>query len=62
MATFTQEEITAMREQLATVRNQALSNLNEIVKEQRDFIWQQYYDALDMLGVDRDGKPKKDVQ
>jgi hypothetical protein len=59
MPQLTQAEQTDMQKRLAIVRDQALSNLNALVKQERAAIWQQYHQALEMIGLDKDGKPKK---
>lgn len=58
MPTLTQAEQQDMRQRLETVRNQALHNLAELMKAERSHIWKQYYEALDMIGLDKDGKRK----
>lgn len=56
---LTQDEQQVKRRQLEAARDRALKHLNELVKVQREAIWKSHWEALDQLGLDKQGRPKK---
>lgn len=59
MATLTQEEAQALRKKLEAARDKALKELDQVVKTERNGIWSDYFRGLDLIGLDRSGKPKE---
>lgn len=49
----------AKRRQLEDARDRALKHLNDLVRVQREAIWQAHWEALDQLGLDKQGRPKQ---
>lgn len=58
-AGLTQDVQQVKRRELETARDRALRHLDDLVKVQREAIWQSYWQALDQLGLDKQGRPKK---
>lgn len=59
MTALTETEAQAVRKKLEAARDKALKDLDTVVKTERNGIWNDYFKGLDMIGLDKSGKPKK---